>query len=75
MDGKLKCLKSLIAKIPIDVVEAFTSPPMGDLTLAEARAAWKDKVIGLNFPESVILEGLDAVKKQRHEDPKRGGSG
>ena len=56
-------------------MEAFASPPMGDLMLAEARAAWKDKVISLNPPESVILEGLDAVKKQSHEDPKRGGSG
>jgi len=64
MDGKLKSLKNLISKTALDAVEAFTPPPMGDLTLSEARAAWKDKVISLNFPESVILEGPDAVEKQ-----------
>ena len=64
MDGKLKSLKNLIAETALDVVEAFTPPPMGDLTLAEARAAWKDKIISLNFPESVILEGLEAVRRQ-----------
>jgi len=64
MDGKLKRLKNLISETALDVVEAFTPPPMGDLTLAEARAAWKDKVISLNFPESVFLEGLEAVEKQ-----------
>jgi len=64
MDGKLKCLKTLISKTVLDVVEAFTPPPVGDLKLAEAKAAWKDKVISLNFPESVVLEGVDAVEKQ-----------
>jgi len=64
MDGKLSCLKDLISKMDLDAVEAFTPPPMGDLSLAEARHAWKGKVISLNFPESVFLEGLNAVKKQ-----------
>jgi hypothetical protein len=64
MDGKLRALKKLISETPLDAVEAFTPPPMGDLPLAEALAAWKDKVISLNFPESVILEGPEAVKRQ-----------
>ena len=64
MDGKLRCLKSLISEMALDAVEAFTPPPMGDLTLAEAKAAWKDKIISLNFPESVFLEGLEAVEGQ-----------
>lgn len=64
MDGKLKSLKNLISKTALDVVEAFTPPPVGDLPLAEAMAAWKDKVISVNFPESVVLEGMDAVEKQ-----------
>jgi len=64
MDGRLRCLKDLIAKMDLDVVEAFTPPPMGDLPLADARAAWKGKTISLNFPESVFLEGPDAARKQ-----------
>ena len=63
MDGKLKCLKDLISKTDIDVVEAFTPPPMGDLPLIEAKAAWKEKIISLNFPESVFLEGPNVIKE------------
>jgi len=63
LDGKLAWLKDLIAKTNLDVVEAFTPPPMGDLPLAEARSAWKGKVISLNFPESVFLEGSAAVRR------------
>ncbi len=63
MDGRLNRLKDLISKMDLDAIEAFTPPPMGDLTLAEARSAWKGKIIGLNFPESVFLEGTDAVRK------------
>jgi len=63
MDGKLNSLKTLISEMKIDVVEAFTPPPMGDLPLAEAKGLWKDKVISLNFPESLFLEGTEIVKK------------
>jgi len=64
MDGKLRNLRDLISKADVDVVEAFTPPPMGDLPVPEARRAWKGKVIGLNFPGSVFLEGLDAVRRK-----------
>ena len=67
MDGRLKHLKDLISKMDLDVVEAFTPPPMGDLPLVEARSAWKGKVISLNFPESVFLEGSEAVGKRALE--------
>ena len=62
-NGKLGCLKDLISKTDLDVIEAFTPPPMGDLPLAEARVAWRNKTISLNFPESVFLLGSKAVKK------------
>ena len=64
MDGKLRDLKNAIAKMDLDAIEAFTPPPMGNLPLAEARSAWKGKIISLNFPESVFLEGAVAVKRQ-----------
>ena len=63
MDGKLNQLKHLISKTDIDVIEAFTPPPVGDLLLSKARAIWKGKVISLNFPQSIFLEGPDAVRK------------
>jgi len=47
-------LVDLIAETKIDVIEAFTPPPMGNLPVSEARAVWKDKVIWCNFPGTLI---------------------
>jgi hypothetical protein len=63
MDGRLKVLKEMIAKTKLDAIEAFTPPPMGDLGLKEARAAWKDKIIWINFPEAVFLWSSEEIKK------------
>lgn len=67
MDGKLASLRELIAKTNIDVIEGFTPPPVGDLPLKEAREAWKEKIIWVNFPETVSLYGQDAVEKRTVE--------
>ena len=64
MDGKLRCLKKLISTTDLDVIEAFTPPPMGDLSLSDARAEWDKKIVSLNFPESVFVEGPNAVKRR-----------
>jgi hypothetical protein len=65
LDGKLKYLRDLIAKTKLDVIEAFTPPPIGDLPLEEARRAWKGKTIWANFPATVYLEtGLEGVEKE-----------
>ncbi len=64
MDGRLRCLKDLIRRADVDVVEAFTPPPMGDLSLEEARAAWGDKfALWLNFPATVYYYGASEVEK------------
>jgi hypothetical protein len=56
--SKLKGCKELIVQMNFDVVEAFTPPPIGDLSLAEARAAWgRDTVIWVNFPETIFWLG------------------
>jgi len=62
MDGRLKALAQTIAKSEIDVVEAFTPPPMGDLPLDDALSLWKRKVIWMNYPSSVYLSGPEPVK-------------
>jgi len=68
MDGALACLRDLIPKTGIDVVEAFTPPPLGDLPLSEARNAWgEDIIIETNFPEIICLEGVDATKRYAKE--------
>lgn len=64
MDGRLKSLAPLIARMEIDAIDAFTPPPMGDLSVAEAKSVWGDKfTIFMNFPLSVYLQGEEATKK------------
>ena len=62
MDGRLRQLKDLIAKTPIDIVEAFHPEPMGDLPLAESLQAWPDKALWIGFPGSIYELGPDSVK-------------
>lgn len=63
MDGRLNVLKHLIARTPIDIIEAFHPPPMGDLPLDEALRVWKDKVIWVGFPGAIYSLGTQAVKE------------
>ena len=63
MDGRLNNIKHLIPRTPIDIIEAFHPPPMGDLSLAEALSLWPDKVIWLGFPDSVYQMGLQATRE------------
>jgi hypothetical protein len=48
-DGQLASCKHLIAAAPIDLIESFTPPPEGDMTLAEARQLWPDKLLWSNI--------------------------
>jgi hypothetical protein len=48
-DGKTASCKSQIARAPIDLIESFTPPPEGDMTLHEARVAWPDKLLWSNL--------------------------
>lgn len=63
MDGRVDVLKDLIARTPIDIIEALHPPPMGDLPIGEALSLWKDKVIWMGFPGSVYILGPEATKK------------
>ena len=63
MDGRVGVLKDLIAKTSIDIIESLHPPPMGDLPIGEALSLWKDKVIWVSFPGSVVILGPEAVKK------------
>ncbi len=48
-DGRLASCRKQIAGAPIDLIESLTPPPEGDLTLAEARAAWPGKLFWSNL--------------------------
>ena len=48
-DGRLASCKDLIARAPIDLIESLTTPPEGDMSLAEARQAWPDMLFWSNI--------------------------
>jgi len=60
-DANNQVLKEGIARSRIDYVEAFTPPPDCDMSVAQAREAWPDKVLWINFPSSVHHQGVDGV--------------
>ena len=62
MDGRLKPIQAAVAASALDVVESFSLPQVGnDLTLAEAWAAWPDKVILPNFPAPLCRESSAGI--------------
>jgi hypothetical protein len=73
-DGHNLPLKDCIAGVDIDIIEAFTPPPMCDMTIAEARAAWPDKVLSINFPGTLFNEPSDVIEKYTCEYMEQGGN-
>jgi len=64
----LHLFKDLIAESGFDVIEAFTPPPIGSLSVQEARAAWGEKtIIWVNFPETIFWQGKGATKQYTKE--------
>jgi hypothetical protein len=63
LDANCGILAQDIADSGIDIVEAFTPAPDTDMTLAEARAAWPDKVLWINFPSSVHLSSAEVIRE------------
>jgi hypothetical protein len=61
-DGSNRPLMRGVAKTALPVIEAFTPPPMGNLTVAEAKAAWPDKVVWVNFPGNLFLETAETIR-------------
>lgn len=60
-DANCKLLAKAIASTELDYIEAFTPAPDTDMTLAEARRAWPNKVLWLNFPSSLHLESNEQI--------------
>ena len=60
-DGNCAAIKDLIAKTPLDYIEAFTPAPDTDMMLVEARDAWPDKVLWINFPSSLHRADDDEI--------------
>jgi hypothetical protein len=61
--SNLSKFKKIVEEIGCDVIEAFTPPPVGDISVTEARSAWgEDSIIWINFPETIFWSGVEATK-------------
>ncbi len=61
--GNLNSYKKIIAETGVDVVEAFTPPPITNLCLSDARECWKNTIIWVNFPETIFFSGAEVTKE------------
>ena len=71
LDGMMAGLKAQVARTKLDFIEAFAPHPDGDLPLSEARAAWPDKVIWINYPSPIHLcteAQIEAATRQMIRD-------
>jgi hypothetical protein len=61
---RLSAYKDLIPLTGVDVIDGFSPPPVGDLPLKEARAAWGERmVIWVDFPQQVFGQGPVATRE------------
>lgn len=67
MDGNLRSLAADIAAAPFDIVEAMTPPPMGDVSVREARRLWPTKALWLNFTSSMHIESPAVIEEHTRE--------
>ncbi|MHB1005216.1 MAG: uroporphyrinogen decarboxylase family protein [Chloroflexota bacterium] len=67
MDGRLHSLLKDIGEADIDVIEALTPPPMGDLSVAEARENWPGKALWINFTSSMHIEPPNVIEQHTRE--------
>ena len=74
-DGSNRPLVKALARTDLPVIEAFTPPPMGDLSVSEARAAWPDKVIWVNFPGFLFIEPYPVIRQYALDLLREGGPG
>ncbi|MBN1341464.1 MAG: hypothetical protein JXQ73_02230 [Phycisphaerae bacterium] len=63
MDADNRVLAPVVARSKIDVIEAFTPPPDCDMSVSEARTAWPDKVLWINFPSSIHLSPPEKIRQ------------
>ena len=64
LDARMASLVEAVGGSDLDVIEAFTPGPTGDVSVAAAREAWPGKVLWLNFPSSVHLEGEARIRQE-----------
>jgi len=62
-DANCRLFSDDIAALDLDYIEAFTPAPDTDMTMREAREAWPDKVLWINYPSSVHLRSEPEIER------------
>ena len=63
MDGRLKNLKDLIKDSGLDFIHGFTPPPVGNLSVKDAREIWGGNIaIWLNIPETTFYYETEVLE-------------
>ncbi len=62
-DADTAAFKDIIADTSLDIIEAFTPYPDTDMTMKEAREAWPEKIIWINFPSSQHLASKEKIEQ------------
>jgi hypothetical protein len=62
-DANIYLLSETVGRSRIDYVEALTPRPDTDMSVAEARTAWPDKILWVNFPTSVHQERVEVIEE------------
>ena len=62
-DANCRLFSDDIAAMDLDYIEAFTPAPDTDMSMREAREAWPEKVLWINYPSSVHLFSEEEVER------------
>ena len=73
LDGDNRLLAPVVADTGLDFVESHTPPPDCDFPVAEAREAWPDKALIVNFPSSLHRLGPARVVEEALRMLREGG--
>ena len=62
-DGRFRHLKEGIRNSTFDVIDSFTVPPVGDVSILEAKEFFPDKLIFVNLPPHLAWAGADELRE------------
>ena len=62
VDGDNAIWANDLARSSVDVIEAFTPAPDTDMTIAQARHVFRNKIIWANFPSSLHIASTEKIR-------------
>lgn len=63
-DGLISHLCAEIAEASFNLIDSFTVPPVGDVSLKEAKSKWPDKILCINLPPHLITNDIKLIRRE-----------